>query len=126
MNILVADDNVINNMYIERILKKKGILVQKAVNGEEALALMDGMRFDAALIDIQMPALDGIETVKRIRKEEQFKDIYIAALTGFAENDDIEFYLQIGFDEILIKPIDDYALYKFIDRVLEAKPGLQS
>ncbi len=121
MNILITDDNVINCIYIERILKKKGVGVEKAYNGKEALSLLNDKIYDAVIMDIQMPVMDGTEAVKQIRKEEKFKNLYIAALTGYAESDDIETYLLSGFNEVLIKPVDDYMLYKFIDKVEQHK-----
>ncbi|HEX2984509.1 MAG TPA: response regulator [Ignavibacteriales bacterium] len=125
MNILIAGDNSDNSANMERILLKKDAAVYKA-KGNEVIALMRSTPFDAVLLNIKMTGLDGLETVKEIRKDENFSDVYIAALADDPESDDIEIYLQSGFNEVLAQPVDDYILYKFIDRVVEAKSRLQT
>lgn len=126
MNILIAEDNADSSANMERILSKKDAAVYKAAKGDEVIALMHSIPFDAVLLDIKMTGLDGIETIKEIRKDEIVSDVYIAALADDPESDDIEIYLQSGFNEVLARPVDDYILYKFIDRVIEAKSRLQT
>ncbi|HEX2983766.1 MAG TPA: response regulator [Ignavibacteriales bacterium] len=125
MNILIAGDNSDSSANMERILLKKDAAVYKA-KGNEVIALMRSTPFDAVLLDIKMTGLDGMEIVKQIRKDDNFSEVYIAALADDPESDDIEIYLQSGFNEVLARPVDDYILYKFIDRVVEAKSRLQT
>jgi CheY-like chemotaxis protein len=126
MNILIAEDNVDSSANMERILLKKEAAVYKAAKGDEVIALMRSTPFDAVLLDIKMTGLEGLETVKEIRKDDNFSEVYIAALADDPESDDIEIYLQSGFNEVIARPVDDYILYKFIDRVVEAKSRLQT
>ena len=107
LRLLVAEDNAVNQKLIERLLEKRGHSVCVASNGVEALERLAGERFDALLLDLQMPELDGMETCKRIRAEEEATGAHlpIVALTAHAMNTDRERCLRAGMDGYLSKPI---------------------
>ena len=107
MRILVAEDNLINQRIISRILEKVGCSVVVAKNGREALELLKDESFDLILMDIQMPIMDGGAATQEIRKlDSPIKDIPIVGLSANALKGDREQYLALGMDEYLTKPID--------------------
>ncbi|HEY9140692.1 MAG TPA: response regulator [Bryobacteraceae bacterium] len=107
LRLLVAEDNLVNQKLIRRLLEKRGHSVCLASNGVEALARLAGERFDMLFLDLQMPELDGMETCKRIRAAEKESGLHlpIVALTAHAMSSDREKCLQAGMDGYLSKPI---------------------
>jgi signal transduction histidine kinase/FixJ family two-component response regulator len=107
LRLLVAEDNVVNQKLIRRLLEKRGHTVSMASNGVEALACLAEQRFDVLLLDLQMPELDGLEVCKRVRAAEKVTGAHlpIVALTAHAMNSDREACLQAGMDGYLSKPI---------------------
>jgi len=107
LRLLVAEDNAVNQKLIHRLLEKRGHRVCVASNGVEALERLAEERFDALLLDLQMPELDGMETCKRIRAGEEATGAHlpIIALTAHAMAADRERCLRAGMDGYLSKPI---------------------
>lgn len=103
LKILLAEDNIVNQKLIFRILEKDMHKIEIANNGIEVLSLIKKNKFDVILMDIQMPELDGFETTSAIRK--QNKKIPIIALTAHAMKDDREKCLNAGMNSYLSKPI---------------------
>ena len=108
--ILVCDDTEINLKIAKKILEKKLIIVDIAYNGEEAVKKVCTNKYDAILMDIRMPIMDGIEATKRIRCFD--KQIPIFAFSANAYKEDIELSLKSGMNEHFAKPIDTYKLFK--------------
>ncbi len=108
LRILLAEDNLINQRVATAILEKRGHQVTVASNGLEALRLLEGERFDAVLMDIEMPIMDGLAATKRIREMESLAGGHmpIIALTAHAMSGDRERFLVHGLDDYLTKPID--------------------
>jgi two-component system sensor histidine kinase/response regulator len=120
LHILVAEDNAVNQTLIKRLLEKRGYSAVLAENGKQALAaLQSGDRFDAVLMDVQMPEMNGFEATKAIRlKEHETGDhIPIIALTAHALKGDDERCLQAGMDGYLSKPIQSEELFNTIERL---------
>ncbi len=117
LSILLAEDNVVNQKLAVALLKKRGYGVNVAVNGQEALRLLEEQTFDLVLMDIQMPILDGLATTHLIRKREQATGdhIPIIAMTAHAMSGDREMCLAAGMDDYLPKPIRPADLYAKID-----------
>ncbi len=107
--ILVVDDNDLNHEYIHELLEMKGITVEAAFNGQEALNVLTKQSFDGVLMDCQMPNMDGYETTYQIRKQKKFKDMPIIAMTANAMEGDREKALAAGMNDYISKPfkIDD-------------------
>ncbi|MFN7932967.1 MAG: response regulator [Bryobacteraceae bacterium] len=120
LSILLAEDNVINQRLAVKLLEKRGHQVTVAANGAEALQVLDGARFDLVLMDIQMPVMDGMEAVARLREEERHTGghVPVIALTAHAMKDDEAHCLAAGMDGYVSKPILPAELYAAIDRVL--------
>jgi two-component system, sensor histidine kinase and response regulator len=107
LRILVAEDNLINQKLTLRLLQKQGHSTDLARNGAEAVEKSATEPFDAILMDVQMPEMDGLEATRRIRQREQTAGhrTPIFALTAHAMTGDKERCLQAGMDGYLTKPI---------------------
>jgi len=101
-----------------RILKEAGHQVETVNNGADAFKVISENRIDLALMDIQMPSMDGLEVVKRVRRMEKGSGNYtpIIALTAYALRGDREKYLAAGMDDYLAKPIQISELLEVIKR----------
>ncbi len=110
MKILIAEDNVINQKLMLHIFKRINVDFTIVNNGEEALDFLDSNWADLVILDIQMPILDGVETVKLIRKDNRLKNIPVIALTAQAMPGDKEAFLEAGFSDFLSKPVDTKVL----------------
>jgi signal transduction histidine kinase/ActR/RegA family two-component response regulator len=122
-HILVVDDNVINQRLICSILEKHGHGVTVAGRGDEALNLFNRNRFDAILMDIQMPVMDGLEATIRIRAEEKDSKTHIPiiGMTAHATANIRQKCLEAGMDEYISKP---FQVEQFL-KILEAIQGKQ-
>ena len=118
--ILVAEDNVINQKLATRLLEKWGHNVTLVTNGAEALDAVGNLNFDLVLMDIQMPVMDGMEAVTRIREHERGSNRHlpVIALTAHAMKEDEEMCIAAGMDGYVTKPIDAEVLQAAIRRVL--------
>ncbi len=112
MRILLVEDNAVNQMLASAILKKAGHKIEVAVNGVEAVAAVQAQPFDAVLMDIQMPEMDGLEATRRIRSldDPEQSNIYIIAMTANALMGDREKCISAGMNDYLPKPIDQKKL----------------
>jgi two-component system sensor histidine kinase/response regulator len=124
LNILLAEDNVINRKVVVAMLKAMGHEVVVAENGREALSACEQQRFDLIFMDIQMPDMDGMTATKLIRRMEKNtgKRVPIVALTAHAMKGDREEFLACGMDAYLSKPVRSKHLSKTIRRLLGGKP----
>jgi len=104
--ILIVDDNQINLKVASRLLEREEAIIDKALSGDECLSkIVGGSSYDLILLDIMMPKLDGVQTLKLLRKIENFR-IPVVALTADAVEGMRERYLSLGFDEYVPKPVD--------------------
>ena len=106
---LLVEDNNINKIVIKKMLQEIGYnKIKTASNGIEALKIIENYKFDIILMDIEMPELDGIETVQIIREKEKKSGghVPIIAITAYALKGDREKFLSKGMDEYISKPID--------------------
>jgi len=107
LRILLAEDNAVNRKLAVRILEKHGHRVTVAANGLEAMDALVGDQFDAILMDVQMPEMNGLEAAAAIRRNERGtgRHVPIIAMTAHAMKGDREQCLQSGMDDYLSKPI---------------------
>jgi CheY-like chemotaxis protein len=119
LRILLAEDNRVNRFLAVRLLEKAGHSVHTAVNGQAAIDALATDRFDLALMDLQMPEMDGLEATAIIRTQERTTGghLPIIALTANAMVGDQERCLQGGMDGYVSKPIDVQRLLSEIRRV---------
>ncbi|PCJ48171.1 MAG: hypothetical protein COA74_09910 [Gammaproteobacteria bacterium] len=108
--VLVVDDNLVNLTIASKILVKSGIIITTAMNGEEAIKLLqqefDSKPFDAVLMDIQMPVMDGYTATTKIRQHKDLKNLPIIAVSANVMEKDIQKSLDVGMNAHISKPID--------------------
>lgn len=120
LNILVVDDNKVNIMVAENILKKMGHLTYSARNGKDAIESLKNKKFNLVLMDIQMPLMDGKTTTKAIRNGasgDEKRDIPIFAMTANCSPEATRSYFNAGFNGIIPKPVSRNAISKELDKV---------
>ena len=127
--VLVVEDNARNRRLAEMVLRPHFRLAF-AEDGETALQQVGRLHPDLVLLDIQIPKIDGLEVVRRLKADEATRRIPVVALTSYAMEADRERILQAGCDGYLAKPIDtrtlpqDVARYLGGDRCLDSdRPG---
>ena len=110
--VLVVEDNPINMELVMEILTVNGISAGEAVNGEEAIEMVEKETYDFVLMDIELPGMDGVDATKIIKS--RHKNLPILALTSYAMKGDRERFLAAGFDDYISKPID---VNNFIEKI---------
>lgn len=128
LNLLLSEDNLVNQKLAIRLLEKAGHRVTLASTGLEAVAAWERAGvpgFDAILMDIQMPAMDGLEATAEIRRREAVsgRHVPIVAMTAHAMRGDKEKYLASGMDGYVSKPVHPAELFAEIERCLAAPEG---
>jgi signal transduction histidine kinase/CheY-like chemotaxis protein len=125
LSILLAEDNPVNQRLVARMLEKRGHAVEIASNGREAVEWFGRGKFDAILMDVQMPELDGFDATRAIRAREKRLGVRtpIIALTAHALNDDRERCLNAGMDEFVSKPIEATELFAALERAVSLGAG---
>ena len=120
-SVLLVEDDLSNQYFMQRLLEKAGVRSATAENGLEALERWESGDFDCILMDIQMPVMDGIEATKAIRNSDAGAkaDIPIIALTSFAMAGDREKFLAAGMNDYLSKPVHLDDLKAALDRVMK-------
>jgi CheY-like chemotaxis protein len=104
--ILVVEDNQVNRELVREMLEGSDFQVFEAENGLEALHLLPKTHPDLVLLDIQMPVLDGMSTIRQLREKPQYATLPVLALTAYAMVGDRERVMAAGFSGYLAKPID--------------------
>ncbi len=105
-NILLVEDDEINRQVAHELLDSFGVNVIIAENGEEAIALLRQTQFDGVLMDMQMPVMDGISATREIRKDPQYADLPIIALTANVMVSEQNEILAAGMNDHIGKPVD--------------------
>ena len=104
--ILVVEDNLTNQQVIAEFLKLSGINVVITDNGTKVMALLDNGDFDAVLMDMHMPEMDGFEATQLIRRQARFADLPVIALTAGVTEDERERCMALGMNDFIAKPIN--------------------
>ena len=120
-HLLLAEDNEINQQVAEELLTAQGMVVDIAGNGKLAVDMLyeSPNRYDAVLMDIQMPIMDGYEATRTIRKDVQFDEIPVIAMTANVMAGDREKARNSGMDDHISKPIDVKELFSVLDKWLD-------
>lgn len=118
LEILVAEDQIINRKIVVQLLEKKGWKVKAVENGKIALDEACNSKYDLILMDVQMPEMDGFEATREIRVFEIDKDYHtpIVAMTAHAMKGDREKCLAAGMDYYITKPVNPSELYDTIEK----------
>jgi signal transduction histidine kinase/ActR/RegA family two-component response regulator len=115
--VLVVDDSEINLLFLVSLLEQLDCMVDSAMDGQQAFALIKQNNYDLALIDINMPIMNGLELVKLIRRLKVKSKLI--AVSAYADSDKINEALNAGFDSYLTKPIEEYQLVELIETSLQ-------
>jgi two-component system, cell cycle response regulator DivK len=119
--VLIAEDNEKSMKLFRDVLRAKGYRTLEATTRGEALGLATEHAPDLVLMDIQLPDLDGVQALRRLRADERTAGIPVLALTAQAMRGDRERFLAAGFDGYLSKPVD---VHELIGTVREHCDGL--
>ena len=115
LRILAVEDNELNRMVLQVILKKCEVVVTIAHNGQEAINLIQEQEFDLVLMDVQMPIVDGLEATKYMRDELKLTTPIIG-LSANAMREEVEICKQAGMNDYLVKPYSERALVEVMKK----------
>jgi PAS domain S-box-containing protein len=123
--ILLVEDNMINQELARDLLERKGARVDHASNGAEALRLLaePGVRYQAVLMDVHMPVMDGLEATRRIRLDPAFDALPIIAMTASAMKGEREICIEAGMNDQVNKPIIVAELFSTLQRWIRPDAG---
>jgi CheY-like chemotaxis protein len=120
LHVLVAEDNLVNQRLISRVLEKMGHQVTVANDGKAVLRLLEQGQIDLIAMDMQMPNMDGLEATRTIRLRETVsgKHVLIVAMTANAFEEDRRKCREAGMDGFVVKPISSQSIRQEIERVV--------
>ena len=121
--ILVVEDNEKNMKLLRDVLGATGYRTLEATTGGEAVLLATEQAPDLVLMDIQMPDVDGVEALRRLRADERTAAIPVLAVTAQAMHGDREHFLAAGFDGYLSKPVNVRELIGTVRQHCEGRAG---
>ena len=104
--VLIVEDNEKNMKLVRDVLQATGYSTLEATTGEDAVELALSQAPALVLMDVQLPGIDGVEALERLRQNERTASIPVLALTAQAMSGDRERFLEAGFDGYLAKPVD--------------------
>ncbi len=122
-HVLLVEDNEMNQLVASKMLTRLGYRYDIAGNGMEAIAAIEAQRYDAVLMDCQMPEMDGYEATMEIRlREAGGRHLPIIAMTAAAMDGDRERCLEAGMDDYITKPVRSDAVAAVLERWVGAAP----
>ncbi len=118
--VLIAEDNVVNQLLIKSLVQSMGCQVVVVANGKEVLSAMEQSDYDLVLMDCQMPEMDGYEATQEIRKKDDSRGyrVPVVALTANAMKSDIEKCFAAGMDEHISKPVRKEQLFSVLEKFM--------
>ncbi|MCZ4305591.1 PAS domain S-box protein [Zoogloeaceae bacterium G21618-S1] len=116
MRVLLVEDNLLNQQLARELLEEVGVKVSVAEDGELALAKIEANVFDAVLMDIQMPRMDGHTATRQIRSNPRHAGLPVIAMTAHALAEERERCVAVGMDDFLTKPVEPSDLYAVLAR----------
>lgn len=120
--ILVVDDSADNVAVMSLHLQDQGYRVVTATNGEEAIAVAEQTRPNLILMDISMPGMDGFAATRRIRENDELREVPIVAVTAFGTEGFQRAAYDVGASGYLTKPVDFDRMHQLVARLL-SHPG---
>jgi two-component system sensor histidine kinase/response regulator len=121
IRILIADDRETNRQLLLQMLKVVGFATQYAVNGKEAVQMVQKWKPQVVLMDMAMPVMDGYEATRKIKASPNSRNTAIVAVTASAFEEDKKRILAAGADDYLSKPFKDAELFEIIGRLTGAE-----
>ena len=113
--VLIVEDNDKNMKLFRDVLQATGYITVEASTGEDAMELAVADTPALVLMDVQLPGIDGVETLARLRRDQRTASIPVIALTAQAMHGDRERFLAAGFDGYLSKPVDVAELLRAVE-----------
>ncbi len=128
MNVLLVEDNPINQMVAVELLLLEGVHVSRASNGLEAIDMVRNNTFDAVLMDVQMPEMDGIEATRVIRNDMGIgqDSLPIIAMTAHVMQGDRERCLQSGMNDFISKPIERQKMFSILGKYVKKRSKMEN
>ena len=126
LKILIIEDDLDIRKLTHYNLTREGYDVVEAGTGDDGLAYVQKEAIDLILLDLMLPGIDGLEVCRRIRADEQFKNIPIIMLTAKGEESDIVVGLEVGADDYVTKPFSPRVLVARVRAVLRRKKPVES
>ena len=123
-NVLVVDDSLVVRKVMQRDLEADGLEVQTAVDGINALEILQHTRFDIALVDIEMPRMNGYELLEQIRKDQRHHDLPVIIITSRSGDQHRQRALKLGADGYITKPYDIGELDALMRNVISSKTSV--
>lgn len=104
-SVLIVDDIPINVTLIEKMLKPFHFVIEKANDGQTALDIVAGKKPDLILLDLMMPGINGYDVIRRLRSQEETKQVPIIVISALNSNEDVVKGYSLGANDFLTKPI---------------------
>ena len=123
LNILLAEDDESNQLLIQKLLSREGHNINVVNDGQEALDELDKMSYDICILDMQMPVLAGIDTLKIYKQNNPQSSLSFIILSGDESSKTVDSCLNAGADEYLIKPVHRPILINTIHSLSGNEPG---
>ncbi|MCM8541302.1 MAG: response regulator [Lentisphaeraceae bacterium] len=114
--VLIADDDAMSRMMIRKLLEEMNIKVLEAHDGNKVLDIFKAIACDLVIMDIQMPGMDGLEAVRKLR--EMNKEVSVIALSGYSEDELVNQAKNAGMSDYLVKPVTKKVLYRKLRKYL--------
>ncbi len=124
--VLIVDDNEINRDMLVRRLRRKDFDLSMAVNGREALSMIQTNLYDLILLDIMMPEVDGYTVLKYLKEDSRLCNIPVIMISALEEMNSVMQCMEIGADDYLTKPFDPNLLKAAVNRCLSNKRQLST
>ncbi|OYT16126.1 MAG: hypothetical protein B7C24_09365 [Bacteroidetes bacterium 4572_77] len=124
LKILIVEDEPINQRIMREYLNRINLKADLSSNGQQAVKWYKEKEYDLILMDIQMPIMDGAEATKIIRNLKGKHQPYIVAITADSSKGNIEFYKNLGMDDLFYKPISLIGIQKIIAKYLKTIKGI--
>ncbi|MEA3478875.1 MAG: ATP-binding protein [Bacteroidota bacterium] len=121
---LIVDDDAMNRLLAKIILEGFNVGVSLASDGTEAINILEKEYFDVILLDIHMPIISGVDVARHIRHKQKNEHIKILAVTADMIKDEIDYYLDQGIDDYIIKPFREINMYNKLCMVLDVDSDL--
>jgi len=102
-NILVVDDSITSRVLLKNILDTSGYRVNVAVDGMDALTVLEKEKFDLIISDVEMPRMNGLEFTEKIRSKPEFSNLPVILVTSLSSREDRERGIDVGADAYIIK-----------------------
>jgi CheY-like chemotaxis protein len=121
LHVLIVDDNEMNRDTLARRLRQQGCGYDMAVNGREAINMIEPRKYDLVLLDIMMPEVDGYTVLSHLKADPNLRDLPVIMISAVEEMESVMKCMELGADDYLTKPLDPSLLKAAVDRCLRSK-----